>query len=68
MKDSVIIKCPWGDRDTYRGYWHKREWNGHKFLVLHCSVVAVKDEKAVTECVTVDGAIRRLTMLEEMAV
>ena len=63
MKTSpklVTIPCTWGDRKAYTGYWHKREWEGHKFLDLPCSVVAVKDGKAVTECVTINGAIRRI--------
>ncbi len=60
LAPKEVITSPWGVE--YRDpTYHRRTWEGHRFIKLHSSVVAVKDGVAVTECVTVDGAIRHLT-------
>jgi len=62
MPKDKVIKSPWG-AEYSNPTFHRRTWAGHRFIKLHSSVVAVKDGVAVTECVTVDGAIRHLTQM-----
>jgi hypothetical protein len=66
MKDQVAVKNPWQKHQSFYGYWREETWNGYKFLACHSSVVVVKDGIAITECVTVEGAIRRLKFLESL--
>ncbi len=66
MKVRGVVENPWQKHQSFYGYWRDETWNGHKFLACHSSVVAVKGGTAVTECVTVEGAIRRLKFLESL--
>ena len=66
MSEEKDIVNPWIKNGLFRNpTYHRRTWQGHRFILRHSSVVAVKDGKAITECVTIDGAIRHLTRMRE---
>ena len=60
----TTIQSAWKDKDGERHNYHVSDpievWEGFTFYPLHCSVIAVKNGLAETECVTVAGAKRRI--------
>ncbi len=57
--NHIQIKNPWGPK-PFQGEWTRRKWGEFRFLNQPCSVVAVLHARAITQCVTVNGAIREL--------
>lgn len=60
MNQRITVPNPWTDRGPFVGYLAREKWGAFRFLNQPSSVVAILGDKAVTQCVTVRGAIREL--------
>lgn len=64
--DEVQVRNPWTQPKGmlyYTGKYKTRTWGQFRFLGQPASVVAVLNGQAITECVTIDGAIRVLKQM-----